>query len=134
MQLQPEDPRLTAYVLGELGPEDTAAVELAVAADPALQAKVAEMKDIQRILTNRLVQPTDKLLPRQRERFEHDVAPSPVADAAHPCDEQKTHGVRRCLCFALRLRAAPLSPSQLWLSCIRENGRPRLACFHVSNT
>lgn len=69
MQLHPEDPRLTAYVLGELGPEDATAVELAVAADPALQAKVAEMKDIQRLLTNRLVQPTDKLLPRQRENI-----------------------------------------------------------------
>lgn len=69
MQLQPEDPRLTAYVLGELGPEDTAAVELAVAADPVLHEKVAEMKDIRRLLTERLVQPTDKLLPRQRENI-----------------------------------------------------------------
>jgi anti-sigma factor RsiW len=69
MQLHPEDPRLTAYVLGELGPEDAAAVELAVAADPALQAKVAEMKDLQRLLTKRLVQPTHKLLPQQRDNI-----------------------------------------------------------------
>ena len=69
MQLQPEDPLLTAYVLGELGPEDSAAVELAVAADPALHAKVSEMKDIRRLLTEKLVLPTDKLLPRQRENI-----------------------------------------------------------------
>ena len=69
MQLHPEDPRLTAYVLGELGPEDAAAVELAVAADPALQAKVAEMKDLQRLLTKRLVQSTHKLLPQQRDNI-----------------------------------------------------------------
>ena len=69
MQLQPEDPRLTAYILGELEPEDAAAVELAVAADPALHAKVSEMKDIRRLLTEKLVLPTDKLLPRQRENI-----------------------------------------------------------------
>ncbi len=69
MQLHPEDPRLTAYVLGELGPEDAAEVELAVAADPALQAKVTEMKDIRRFLAERLAQPADKLLPRQRQNI-----------------------------------------------------------------
>lgn len=69
MQLHPEDPRLTAYVLGELGPEDAAAVELALAADPALQAKVAEINDIRRFLAEKLVQPADKLLPRQRENI-----------------------------------------------------------------
>ena len=69
MQLQPEDPRLTAYILGELEPEDAAAVERAVAADPALHAKVAEMKDMHRLLTDRLVPTTDKLLPRQRENI-----------------------------------------------------------------
>jgi anti-sigma factor RsiW len=84
MQLHPEDPRLTAYVLGELGPEDTAAVELAVAADPALQAKVAEMKDIQRILTNRLVQPTDKLLPRQRENIRRSARQADAATKVIP--------------------------------------------------
>lgn len=84
MQLQPEDPRLTAYVLGELGPEDTAAVELAVAADPALQAKVAEMKDIQRLLTNRLVQPTDKLLPRQRENIRRSARQADAAPKVIP--------------------------------------------------
>ena len=69
MQLHSEDPRLTAYVLGELEPEEAAAVELAVAADASLQAKVAEMKGIQQFLTERLVQPADKLLPRQRENI-----------------------------------------------------------------
>ncbi len=69
MQLHPDDPRLTAYVLGELAPKEAAAVELAVAADPALQAKVAEMRDIHQFLTDRLARPADKLLPRQRENI-----------------------------------------------------------------
>jgi hypothetical protein len=91
MQLRPEDPRLTAYVLGELEPEDAAAVGLAVAADPALQAKVAEMKDIQRFLTERLIPPTDKLLPRQREN------------------------IRRCARQADSSKVIPFASLQAWL-------------------
>lgn len=69
MKLHPEDPRLTAYALGELGPDDAAAVAQATAADPALQTKVAEMETIQQFLTDRLTQPARQLLPRQRENI-----------------------------------------------------------------
>lgn len=67
MHLHPEDPRLTAYVLGELGPEDSAAVERAAAGNPELQMKIQEMKDIQRFLAVRLAPPADMLPPRLRE-------------------------------------------------------------------
>ena len=67
MKLHPEDPRLTAFVLGELGPEEAAAVEKAAAADPALLAEIAGMRDIQRILTNHLALPGQALQPRQRD-------------------------------------------------------------------
>jgi Ca-activated chloride channel family protein len=42
--LSTDDPRLTAFALGELDVEEQAAVATAVAADPALQAAVAEIR------------------------------------------------------------------------------------------
>lgn len=42
--LSPDDPRLTAYALGELADADFAAVDAAVRNDPALQAVVAEIQ------------------------------------------------------------------------------------------
>ena len=41
--LSPDDPRLTAYALGELDEADRAAVEAAVQADPGLQESGAEI-------------------------------------------------------------------------------------------
>ncbi len=66
MKLHPEDPRLTAYLLGELGPEDAAAVELATASDPALKASLRETDDIRIILSKTLAPSADRLLPSQR--------------------------------------------------------------------
>ncbi len=43
-QLSPEDPLLTAYALGELEDPERAAVEAALAANPALRAAVAEIR------------------------------------------------------------------------------------------
>jgi hypothetical protein len=67
MKLHPEDPRLTAYVLGELGTQEAAAVKLAVEADPLLQAEVAEIEKLQLLLTSSLALPPQKLLPSQRD-------------------------------------------------------------------
>ncbi|RYD22675.1 MAG: hypothetical protein EOP88_07135 [Verrucomicrobiaceae bacterium] len=69
MKLHPEDPRLTAYVLGELGPEDAAAIKTAVAADPALQAEIAELEAIHGTLTSRLTLVPEQLLPSQRDNI-----------------------------------------------------------------
>jgi hypothetical protein len=69
MQSHSEDPRITAYVLGELSPEDAAAVESAAAADPAVLEKIREVEEIQRFLKERLATPTAQLLPRQRENI-----------------------------------------------------------------
>lgn len=55
MKLQAEDPRLSAYLLGELSEEDAAAVRLEVAGDPALGIALREMEQVQRLLTDALV-------------------------------------------------------------------------------
>ena len=69
MNPAPEDPRLSAYVLGELGAEEAAAIEQAAARDPALQAEIKELQSIQQFLTDRLALPAETLLPQQRENI-----------------------------------------------------------------
>src|SRR3954466_15537975 len=44
LNLTPDDPRLTAYALGELEPDERAAVETAVRRDPALLRIVEEIR------------------------------------------------------------------------------------------
>ena len=67
MKLLPEDPRLTAYVLGELEPGEAAAVEQAVASAPPLQAEVEELSQARDFLAQHHRPSQEKLLPAQRE-------------------------------------------------------------------
>ena len=67
MKLHLEDPRLTAYVLGELSVDDAAAVERAVAMDPALQSEVDQMRGIQSYLSENLTLPVAQLPSRHRD-------------------------------------------------------------------
>jgi len=69
MKLHQEDPRLTAYILGELSPEEALAVEHAVAGEPALQLVLAEAEKAQTQLCELLGGATDGLLPRQRDNI-----------------------------------------------------------------
>lgn len=69
MKLEPEDPRLTAYVLGELGPDDVAAIEQATASDPDLQLEVVEIQKVQKSLTNAFAHIPEKLHAHQRENI-----------------------------------------------------------------
>ncbi len=67
MKILPEDPRLTAYVLGELGPEEAAAVKQAVASAPPLQTEVEGIRQARDFLTEHLTPSQEKLLHTQRE-------------------------------------------------------------------
>lgn len=67
MKLDPEDPQLSAYLLGELSAEDASAVERAAAADPALGLALRELESTHRLLFNTLAPGSATLLPRQRE-------------------------------------------------------------------
>ena len=77
MKLHQEDPRLTAYALGELPPEEAAAVAHAIAVDPALRAAFAETEEMGESLTEALGGKMERLQPRQREairRAAHETA------------------------------------------------------------
>lgn len=67
MKLHPEDPRITAYVLGELKPEDAAAVEAAAERDPLVKTAIEETKAIGGILSERLFANKPLLRPAQRQ-------------------------------------------------------------------
>ncbi|HEY2250321.1 MAG TPA: von Willebrand factor type A domain-containing protein [Planctomycetaceae bacterium] len=67
-QLLPDDPRLTAYALGELDPTEQAALERLLAGSPAAQAAVREIRELAGVLTTELRQePALELTARQRE-------------------------------------------------------------------
>lgn len=67
MKLHPEDPRITAYVLGELKPDDAAAVEAAAENDPAVRAAISEARTTGDILSDTLFASEPKLRPAQRQ-------------------------------------------------------------------
>lgn len=69
MKLHPEDPRLTAFLLGELPAEESAAVKRAIDGDPALQSAVRELETIKTLLTETLAPNSIQLLPAQRENI-----------------------------------------------------------------
>jgi hypothetical protein len=66
MKIEKDDPRLTAYVLGELSPKEAKQFEHAIAGDPALKLAVKEIERTQADLLKYLGAETDTLLPRQR--------------------------------------------------------------------
>ena len=65
MNLHPDDPRLSAWVLGELPADEAAEVARAVAADPALQAAAGELRGVCDFLDGTFAAPV--LRPEQRE-------------------------------------------------------------------
>ena len=76
MKLHPDDPLITSYVLGELDPAEAKAVALAIAADQALQQRVALITGTQVALTEIFRTPRGSLLPNQRERIRRNVRKS----------------------------------------------------------
>ena len=65
MNLDPDDPRLSAWVLGELPAHEAAEVGRAVAADPALHAAADELRGVCNFLDGTFATPA--LRPEQRE-------------------------------------------------------------------
>jgi anti-sigma factor RsiW len=69
MKPHPEDPRLSAYLLGELGADDAAMIERAAASDPAVRLALRDIERVQLLLSDTLAANTATLLPRQRENI-----------------------------------------------------------------
>ncbi|MCB1096136.1 MAG: von Willebrand factor type A domain-containing protein [Verrucomicrobiae bacterium] len=70
MKISPDDPILTAFVLGELDPSEFAQVEAAVMADPDLQVAVSDLRGLQESLVFELVvEPELELMREQRKEI-----------------------------------------------------------------
>ncbi len=67
MNLNPDDPQLTAYVLGELTAEEAADVTAAAEADPAIDQEIQEIRAVQGFLAERLDLPIQSLELARRE-------------------------------------------------------------------
>jgi hypothetical protein len=65
MKPDPEDPRPTAYLLGEMDADQAAAFELAAAADPDLQAALQDQAALHQNLAKSLAVGTERLTPAQ---------------------------------------------------------------------
>lgn len=69
MKLNPDDPRLAAYLLGELNAEEAAEVHRAAVADPAIQVSLNELQKTMSFLSGTLGGLGDhRLLPAQRQQ------------------------------------------------------------------
>jgi len=80
MKLEPDDPRLTAYVLGECPPDEAAEIARAIAAEPAMGMAAREIEAVERLLSSTLADGVQRLSPRQRGAIlaaarEDDAAP-----------------------------------------------------------
>jgi len=89
MKLHPEDPRLTAYLLGELSPDEAAAIERAADSDSTVRAALDESYKVQRVLMRALAPDSRNLLPRQRENIRRAVRESPTAGEIVPFPVRK---------------------------------------------
>ena len=104
MKLEPDDPRLTAYVLGECPPDEMAAIARAIAADPALGIAMREIESVERLLAATLADGEDTLSARQRGAI---LAAARATDAA-PVTRIEAHPRPRIARWLAPLSAAAL--------------------------
>lgn len=67
MKSSPDDPKLSAYLLGELPHDERAAMERAIAADPALRLSLGELRRVAALLEGTLSTAAPTLRPTQRD-------------------------------------------------------------------
>lgn len=84
MHLHPDDPRLSAYLLGELTAEAAAEVARAASADPALGLALRELESLQRTLMATLAPKNTSLLPHQRDHVLRAARQRDAADRIAP--------------------------------------------------
>src|SRR5262249_50848604 len=78
MTYDPNDPRLTAYALGELDESDRPAIEAQLAEDPESRRAVAEICEVAKLLTGYLrTEPSPGLAAEQKRVIEQQLRPEP---------------------------------------------------------
>ncbi|QJE95054.1 VWA domain-containing protein [Luteolibacter luteus] len=103
MKLEPDDPRLSAWVLGELPASEAQEVERAVAGDPALQAAAAELRGVGDFLSSALA--ASALRPDQREAVRR-AGRAPAANVVEFPVSKKKHRAWPAIAAAAAVVAA----------------------------
>jgi len=104
MKLEPDDPRITSYILGECSPDEADSVRRAIAADPAVRIAAREIESVERLLSSTLADGSNKLSPRQRGAI---LAAAREVDVA-PVTRLPAHNSPRILAWLGPLAAAAL--------------------------
>jgi len=121
MKLEPEDPRLSAWVLGELPPDEAEAIGRAVAGDPALQAQAEDLRGMGDFLTGTLA--ASSLLPDQREAVRRAGRAPQIANVVAFPETRKPKPQRRRV-WPLQFGAAAALAFGLFLSSRSGSGDP----------
>jgi Ca-activated chloride channel homolog len=142
--ITPDDPRLTAYVLGELDDADRAAVEAALAADPACRQAVEELRQTSAVLFEALQsEPAPALDESRREQIRRSAA-QPVPQRLVRVHEPASSGRRGILpllaatiaCAALLIGVSAWNferpPAQIAAGFDNAQDPSRLLAFHNS--
>jgi Ca-activated chloride channel homolog len=139
MKFSPDDPILTAFVLGELDPSEFSQVEAAMLADPVLQRAVSDLRGLQESLVFELVvEPELELMREQRKEIlaigraellaqnkqseaeQKNALASGILDAMSAESETKEDGVRKIGSFRMvamsGLVAACVALSVSWVA------------------
>jgi hypothetical protein len=103
MKLEPDDPRLSAWVLGELPAREAEKVALAVAADPVLQAAADELRGVGEFLSGALA--ASALRPDQREAVRR-AGRAPATNVIGFPESRKKHRVWPAIAAAAAVVAA----------------------------
>jgi Ca-activated chloride channel family protein len=107
-RILPDDPRVTAFALGELEGEECARLEAAVAADPGLQAAVAETRDAAARLTAALeAEPMPAATPAVHAKSYHTVRSARIF--RFPYWTIAGLAAAACLTLVLTLREIPVA-------------------------
>ncbi|MFA5057835.1 MAG: von Willebrand factor type A domain-containing protein [Opitutaceae bacterium] len=110
-RLNPDDPRLTAYALGELEDDERVRIEAAVAADPALQAAVQEIRATAGRLSAALeAEPLPQPEPRVHHEAYHTVRPARVF--RFPYWGMAALAAAACLTLVFILRELPVASKE----------------------
>ena len=115
MKFDADDPRLTAFALGELDPEEAAPIERALSESPSLQREIDQIRAMAGSLRAQLsVEASPRLTPAQRET----IAQEPRSVLNSPLIFRSTSrwiaaGAALAACIALAITAAIMFNNQV---------------------
>ena len=118
MSIEPNDPRLTAYALGELEAEDLASFEALLAEDEAARSELSAIRQTTALLTNELQSDDVQLSTERRARIESALPSKQPA---------KVSLLRKKSFWAISAVAAALPLTLVALATLNQRAAPQLS-------